>query len=281
MRKYLFRITKDMFPMVRDRYPYIYLEHGRLEIDDSSVKWISSQNEIIRLPVAVINSIFLGPGTSVTHAAVSAMSAAGCTICWIGEESLKFYAYGMPPTADTRTLYRQVKLAMNDDTRVKVARKMFGMRFVETDLHDKSLQALMGMEGQRVRAMYADYGERYGVQWNGRRYIPGKYERSDAVNKCLTLINGLLYGVLTSAILSAGYSPRVGFVHAGSPMPFVYDVADLYKEKVCVDLAFGLVAKDADVDDYKVIIEAFCERLVDAGVLERVVRDIEYCLDVE
>ena len=64
-------------------------------------------------------------------------------------------------------------------------------------------------------------------------------------------------------------------------MPFVYDVADLYKEKVCVDLAFGLVAKDADVDDYKVIIEAFCERLVDAGVLERVVRDIEYCLDVE
>ena len=26
-----------MFPQVKDRYPYIYLEHGRLEIDDSSV----------------------------------------------------------------------------------------------------------------------------------------------------------------------------------------------------------------------------------------------------
>lgn len=69
MRKIQFRVTRDMFPQVKDRYPYVYLEHGRLEVDDSSVKWISADGYVVRLPVATIGSLFLGPGTSVTHAA--------------------------------------------------------------------------------------------------------------------------------------------------------------------------------------------------------------------
>ena len=37
-----------------------------------------------------------------------------------------------------------------------------------------------------------------------------------------------------------GYSPHIGFIHSGSPLPFVYDLADLYKEHLCIDLAFSL-----------------------------------------
>jgi CRISPR-associated protein Cas1 len=37
-----------------------------------------------------------------------------------------------------------------------------------------------------------------------------------------------------------GYSPHIGFIHSGSPLPFVYDLADLYKEDLCIDLAFYL-----------------------------------------
>lgn len=70
-----------MFPQVKDRYPYVYLEHGRLEVDDSSVKWISADGYVVRLPVATIGSLFLGPGTSVTHAAMHAVGSSGCTVC--------------------------------------------------------------------------------------------------------------------------------------------------------------------------------------------------------
>lgn len=278
MQKILFRITKDLFPQVKDRYPYIYLEHGRLEVDDSSIKWISAQNEVIRIPIAVINSLFLGPGTSVTHTAISSISAAGCTVCWVGEESVKFYAFGMPPTADTRNLYWQLQLAMDEEKRVEVARRMFARRFAGADLEGKSLQAMMGMEGQRVRALYADKAVQYGIHWGGRSYIPGQSDKSEPVNKVLTFANSILYGVLTSAILAAGYTPRVGFIHSGSPMPFVYDVADLYKADLTIDLAFRIVAEQGDFKDRHVVIDAFCQKLIELKVLQRIVPDIESVL---
>jgi len=36
----LIKITRENLPQVKDRYPFLYLERGRLEIDDSSVQWI-------------------------------------------------------------------------------------------------------------------------------------------------------------------------------------------------------------------------------------------------
>ena len=165
MRKIFFKLTSDLYPQVKSRYPFLYLEHGRLEVDDSSVKWISAECDVVRLPIAVINAILLGPGTSVTHEAVKAISDARCSLCWVGEESLKFYAYGMPPTADTQNLYRQLGCAFSPDKRVEVARRMFAKRFPGVDLRAKSLQMLMGMEGSRVRNVYREKSLKYGVSW--------------------------------------------------------------------------------------------------------------------
>lgn len=280
MKKIFFRLTKDLFPLVKDRHPLIYLEYGRIEVDDSSVKWISSQNEVIRLPVALLNTIFIGPGTTITHEAVKVIANSNTSICWIGDQSLKFYAYGIPPTADTRNLYRQVKLAMNESTRLVVARKMFSMRFPNENLNDKSLQALMGMEGNRVRNVYAQKAKQYGLIWEGRKYIPGKQEASDPVNRVLTFANSLFYGIVTSVILACGYSPRIGFIHAGSPLPFVYDIADLYKEYITIDLAFSYVGNKKDIYSRKDIIEEMLGRIVSSSLMEKFSIDIEKILDV-
>ena len=63
------KITRDTLPRVKDKYPFLYLEHGRLAIDDSSVKWIDSDGNVVRIPIATICSLFLGPGTTVPHEA--------------------------------------------------------------------------------------------------------------------------------------------------------------------------------------------------------------------
>ena len=276
----LFKVPKNLFPQVKNRFPFVYLEHGRIEIDDSSVKWIDKTGSVVRLPVATIGSLFIGPGTSITHAAIGAISEASCTICWIGEDSLKFYAYAEPPTADTHTLYKQLRLAFNDESRVEVARKMFARRFPDADLKGKTLQMMMGMEGRRVKGLYAQKSAEYGVPWSGRSYIPGQSSKSEPINRTLTFLNGLLYGVVTSALLSGGYSPRVGFIHSGSPLPFVYDVADFYKEYVTIDLAFKLVHEDADIYDRHVVIDAFCDRLLERKILMNIISDVESVLEI-
>lgn len=104
------RVTRDTLPRVVDKYPFLYLEHGRLEIDDSSIRWIDAQGGCVRLPVATISCLLLGPGTSVTHEAVKTATAANCSLCWVGEDSLLFYGGRDSPVSHTRNMLRRPPL---------------------------------------------------------------------------------------------------------------------------------------------------------------------------
>ncbi|MFZ6847321.1 type I-E CRISPR-associated endonuclease Cas1e [Undibacterium sp. RuRC25W] len=280
-KRLLIKVTRDTLPLVKDKYPFIYLERGRLEIDDASVKWIDSDANVIRLPIATLNCLLLGPGTSVTHEAVKVIAAANCSVCWVGEDSLLFYAHGQTPTSDTRNLREQMKLSADSKKSLEVARRMFSMRFPGADLKGKSLKEMMGMEGYRIRNLYEQKGLEYGVGWKGRNYIPGKFEMGDMTNQVLTACNAALYGILCSAIHSMGFSPHMGFVHSGSPLPFVYDLADLYKENLCIDLAFSLTLSMAGQYNKHMVSAAFRQRVIAANLLGKVAQDIESILEIK
>lgn len=271
----LIKVTRDSLPQVKDKYPFIYLERGRLEIDDSSVKWIDCEANVVRLPIATLNCLLLGPGTTITHEAVKVIAQSNCNVCWVGEDSLLFYASGQTPTADTRNMRMQVKLAADSKKSLEVARRMFAKRFPETNLLGKSLKEMMGMEGYRVRALYEQKGEEYGVGWKGRSFTPGKFELGDITNQVLTASNAALYGILSSAVHSMGYSPHIGFIHSGSPLPFVYDLADLYKEYLCIDLAFSLTLEMAGHYNKHKVSAAFRQRVIEMDLLGKIGQDID------
>ena len=268
------KITRESLPQVKDKYPFIYLERGRLEIDDSSVKWIDCTNNVVPLPVATLNALLLGPGTTVTHDAVRTATAANCSICWVGEDSLIFYAAGFLTTADTRNLKRQIELSADPKKSIEVARSMFARRFPDADLNGKNLSEMMGMEGHRMRALDQAKAEHYKVGWKGRQFTPGKFETSDLTNQILTSTNAALYGILCSAVHSMGYSPHIGFIHSGSPLPLVYDLADLYKEHLCIDLAFSLTRDLAGRYDKHKVAGAFRKRVIEMDLLAKIGDDL-------
>ncbi len=268
------RVTRESLPQVKDKYPFVYLERGRLEVDDSSVKWIDSEGQVIPLPVATLNTLLLGPGTTVTHDAIKTATAANCSISWVGEDSLLFYAAGFVTTADTRNLKRQILLASDKDKALDVARAMFQQRFPDADLKGKSLKVMMGMEGHRVRALYREKAEHYQVGWKGRQFTPGKFELSDTVNRIMTASNAALYGILCSALHSMGYSPHIGFIHSGSPLPMVYDLADLYKEYLSIDFAFAMTKEMAGRYDKHQVSSEFRRRVIAMDLLSKVQSDI-------
>lgn len=279
-KKRLFvKINRENLPQVKDKYPFLYLERGRLEIDDSSVKWIDCDGNVIRLPIATINTLLLGPGTSVTHEAVKVLAAANCSVFWVGEDSLLFYAVGQSPTADTRNFRKQMQLAADKKASLEVARRMFQRRFPSADLRGKSLKEMMGMEGHRVSKLYEEMAGKYNVGWKGRSYKPGKFEFSDITNQILTSTNAALYGILTSAVYSMGYSPHIGFIHSGSPLPFVYDLADLYKEKLCIDTAFLLTLEMAGQYNKYMVADTFRNRVIKFDLLGQIGPDIQEMLE--
>jgi len=275
------KVTRDSLSQVKDKYPFLYLERGRLEIDDSSVKWIDFEANVVPLPVATLNALLLGPGTTVTHDAIKTATAANCAVCWVGEDSLLFYAAGFLPTADTRNLKQQIELSTNPEKSVEVARRMFARRFPDADLQGKTVKEMMGMEGHRVKALYQAKAEEYQVGWKGRKFTPGKFDLGDITNQVLTASNAALYGILCSAAHSMGYSPHIGFIHSGSPLPFIYDLADLYKEQLCIDLAFSLTRDMAGRYNKNKVSSAFRERVIDMDLLGRLAEDIPDMLEMK
>ena len=267
------KVTRELLPQVKDKFPYLYLEHGRLEVDDSSVKWISADNLVVAIPAATINCLMLGPGTTVTQEAVKVLSSVNCGLAWVGEDCLHFFAGGITPTANTRNLLKQVQLAADPELSLGIVRKLYSRRFPQATLDGKTLKEMMGMEGVRVKALYRDLSVHYGVSWSGRKFIPGQFERGDVVNKMLTAMNTKLYAVVGSVIHAMGYSMRIGFIHSGSPLPFVYDLSDLYKSEVCIDLAFSLAVQHKEFSS-SLVNEAFRQRILKFDLMDKIASDL-------
>ena len=226
---------------VKDRWTPIYLEHGRLEVDDSSVKWISADGNVCRIPVATVSSLILGPGTTVTHAAIKACAECNTVVCWAGEDSLRFYAFGIAPNHGNENARTHAEAWANKRRRTGIARRMFCFRFPNENVDNKTIKELRGMEGIRVRKLYYELGVKYGVTWKGRNYNTSNWHIADEINKVISTANAALYAICSSAICSLGYLPSLGFVHQAGTLAFVYDVADLYKHLISLPAAFEAV----------------------------------------
>ena len=155
---------------------------------------------------------------------------------------------------------------------------MYQMRFPEPLDPDLTLQQIRGKEGVRVREMYARTSEETGVAWSGRSYQRTEWFYADPVNRALSAANSCLYGICHAAILSAGYSPALGFIHTGKQLSFVYDVADLYKAELTIPAAFAAVAEDGPGLESRV--RHKCRDLFhEQRLLARIVGDLQFVLN--
>ncbi len=231
-----------VLPKTRDSWSYMYIEHAHIEQEDMAIAVLDASGKT-PVPCATLSLLMLGPGTKITHAAMRTLTTCGCTVLWAGEQGVRCYAMGIGETRSALNLYRQARLWADPDLRLRVVREMYQMRFPDTLDPDLTLQQIRGREGIRVREAYARASREYGVEWRGRSYARSDWNMSDPVNRALSAANSCLYGVCHAAILSAGYSPALGFIHTGKQLSFVYDIADLYKADLTIPAAFAAVAE--------------------------------------
>ena len=163
---------------------------------------------------------------------------------------------------------------------MEVVRRMYRMRFSDMPEEATSVEALRGMEGIRVRQAYARASEISGVEWTGRNYDRSNWQEADPVNRALSCANSCLYGICHAAILAAGYSPGLGFIHTGKQLSFVYDIADLYKVDVTIPVAFQIAQEDP-VNLERTVRLACRDRFRETKLLQRVVPDIQKALNVK
>lgn len=259
---------------IKERVSLLFIEKGNIDVLDGAFVVVDVTGIRTHIPVGGVSCLMLEPGARISHSAVVLAARVGCLICWVGEAGVRLYSSGQPGGARADRLLYQAKLALDEDARLKVVRKMFAMRFQEEPPAKRSVNQLRGIEGARVRKMYELLAKRVGVEWKHRNYDCESWGSGDLPNRCLSSATACLYGITEAAILAAGYAPAIGFIHTGKPLSFVYDVADIFKFETVVPIAFHVAAKKPQNPEQQVRY-ACREVFRSSKLLERIIPAIE------
>ncbi len=107
--------------------------------------------------------------------------------------------------------------------------------------------------------------------------IPGTWHLADGINRAVSACNAALYSLTLSVVTSLGYLPQIGFIHSSGTLPFVFDIADIYKPEVSLPAAFETIGlnPEADGKDAVTRMKSFVEK---TSLMRRLPRDIETLL---
>lgn len=263
---------------LKSRLSLVAVEYGNIDRDGSALVVTDKFGSRAQLPVGATAVLLLEPGTTISHEAVKLCADNRTLILWTGEAGVRIYSATQEGAAHTYRLLRQARLALNPKSRLDVAREMYRIRFREEAPARRSIEQLRGMEGARVRARYKELAEQYGIVWNRRNYDRSEWGSQDAINRAVSAANSCLYGLCHAAILIAGYSAAIGFVHTGYPLAFVHDLADLWKMEISADIAFRCTAESTDKLDMRVR-HAMRDEFRRVNLLEAIIPAIESLLN--
>jgi len=272
---------KDLhfLPKFRDCLSFLYVEHCRLEQEDKAVALWDAQGKV-PVPAASLGVLMLGPGTSITHAAITALADNGCLVLWCGEEGVRLYAHGLGMTRSAANFLHQARLWADPQLRLEVVLRLYRWRFPEPLDDSLTLSQIRGKEGVRVREAYAQASRETGVPWQGRSYRRDAWQAADPINRALSAANSCLYGICHAGILALGLSPALGFIHTGKMLSFVFDVADLYKTRFAVPIAFKETAQG--IDDLETRVRRSCrDAFRESFLLKTIVQDLQNILNLD
>ncbi|MFI7179243.1 type I-E CRISPR-associated endonuclease Cas1e [Streptomyces spororaveus] len=261
---------------VAERISFIYLERCVVHREDNAIT-AEDADGTTHIPSATIGTLLLGPGTRVTHQAMTVLADSGAAVAWVGEQGVRYYAGGRALTRSSAFVEAQATRWANLRTRLDVARAMYRLRFPDEDPSGLTRKGLLGHEGIRVRDCYRQQARRTGVPWHGRHYVPGDFTAGDAPNQAITAAAQAMYGVAHAVVAALGCATGLGFIHSGHELSFVLDVADLYKTEIGIPIAFEVAAEGAE-DIGSRTRRALRDRINKTRLLDRCVDDIKTLL---
>ncbi|MER6361792.1 type I-E CRISPR-associated endonuclease Cas1e [Kitasatospora sp. NPDC001527] len=188
---------------ISDRVSFLYLERCTIHREDNAIT-ATDESGVRYIPSATLGVLLLGPGTRVTHQAMSVLGECGAGVVWVGEHGVRYYAGGRALTRSAGLMEAQATAWANRRHRLDVAREMYRLRFPEADPAGLTRRGMLGGEGDRLRAVYRAEAARTGVRWVRREYDRGDFAAGDAPNQAVTAAAQCMYGIAHSVVVALG-----------------------------------------------------------------------------
>lgn len=241
------QIPADHQVRLEDRVSFLCLEHCAIRQDKTGVVALSADPEeegefirrYVQIPVSGLAVLQLGPGTSITAAAMTSCTRAGATVLFTGGGGVPSYAQSVPLTSSARWAIAQAKLVASERNQRKAAITLY-RRQLGSDItpEETSINVMRGLEGRVMKIKYREEARK----WNVRSFRRDT-AADDPVNLGLNLANSILYGCAAAACASIGVNPALGVIHRGNSRSLLFDLADLYKPTVSIPVAFAAHAE--------------------------------------
>lgn len=249
---------------LEDRISYAYLEYAKVVQSRTGVVAIHDdegtlRKRTIQVPVGSLALLILGPGTTISHAAATSCTRAGATILFGGGGGVPAYTTATPLTSSARWAIAQARLVSNERHQREAALILYKKQFGMEDMPGGSIRTMRGIEGQRMRLLYKQLAQKHKISGFKR-----DVSATDGVNIGLNLANSMLYGCAASACAAIGVNPALGIIHRGDARSLLFDLADLYKPRVTLPVAF-VSAKSEDVPS--AVRKAIRKAIVSEGLL--------------
>ena len=100
--------TSRQLTRASDRVSFLYLEHCTIGRDGGALT-ATDDDGVLHVPVSALSVLLLGPGTRLTHQAVGVVADSGCSLVWVGEQGVRYYAHGRSIARSDRMLRAQAE----------------------------------------------------------------------------------------------------------------------------------------------------------------------------
>lgn len=274
-----------------------YVERCRIYVEGDRVVYAVSDESLTRVwnvPTCNTSFLLMGPGSSITNAAMRILSEDGVILGATGTSATPLFYGSLSDYRPTALLQQWVQFWGHENARLEVAKLLARERCsnlacfsrhgsgsillqnMEAAFHAANFEAslslstsvteLMGYEANLAKNLYRAAAKSTEVRWDGRDNR-GKREDKDVINRLIDDGNYILYGYSSLALWCLGLVPQMPVTHGASRRGgLVFDIADTIKDAVSLPAAFEWAAQGrAPGSDFRRLIIERCE---ERGVLD-------------
>ena len=241
-----------------------YLEHSKIvKVDDkvAYTKDFKSKEFYFSIPYGNTSVLLLGPGTSITQAAMHHLVSEGVLVGFTGGDGMPVFSGSLSEYRPTQYCQEWLNKWSNIDWRIEVAKHFQRKRILlvnanwpkilkDYDIEDKvaeigdifeqgllkakTKESILGYEANYAKSLYKLLSQTFDIKF---KRVP--QSKSDLVNELIDSQNYYAYGIAGATLWTLGIPYAFPVLHGDTRRgALVFDLADIIKDSFLLPIAF-------------------------------------------
>lgn len=241
----------------------VYLDRAKVRVSGNRVVYDVADGGVRKtynVPYANLATVMLGQGCSITSDACRLLGEENVFVAMTGGAGAPLFYGTLSNYRPTDHFRRMATAWLDEDEGLKMAKALATTRATRAEkglsafdgvdaatdrfragiLSSRNKEELLGAEGTFTKQIYHLIA-RTKLSGFVRDHKPGGASAQDRVNRYINQGNGLVYGIVGSALWALGIPPGMAVLHGRTnPGGLVFDVADAFKDSIVLLPAFDI-----------------------------------------